>query len=186
MSLRPPRRHSPESLALRSFLGKQLAEVRYVFQQDTPWPGDYAVGEIDEVEEGVWLLFHDRPAALVTWAMEGPDEGLAVIDADDELAARYDIHEALASTRWSVLREKALVGMETLWHRADETAGETALALVLRFEGAAFAAIALGELNEAEFTYYPQALVVMHSQTALDSYVEQIASASGGVWETGP
>jgi hypothetical protein len=186
MEIRPTHRSSPDAVALRACLGKQLAEVRYVFQQDTPWPGDYAVGEIDEVEEGVWLLFHDRPAALVTWAMEGADEGLAVTDADDELAARYDVHEVSASTRWSMLREKAMVGLEILWNRADETAGETALALVLRFEGAALAAIALGELNEAGFTYYPQALVVIHSQAALDSYVEQIASASEGVWETCP
>lgn len=186
MEIRPVRRleNSPSLALLTAALGKELEEVSYLFPADSSWPEGYAAGEVDEVEEGVFLAFHRCAPALVTWGMERVDEGVAVVDADNALIAEYSSRHVEQSTQWSRLLKRTLLGLETLWHRAEDSAAETALGLVLRFDGGASVAIALGEVTDDGFSYHPDGLVVMHSDAALTAYVEQIRTAQEGEWET--
>jgi hypothetical protein len=184
MGVIPLRRlRSSRSDSLRTWFGKELVEVHYLLPEGVLWPDGYAVGEIDEVEEGVSLRFLDRTSVLVTWAMEQADEGLAVLDGSNDLTARYETCQVAQVTQWSVLLGKRLVGTETLWHRADESAAETALGVVLRFEGDSAVSIALGEVTDDGLSYRPDALVVLHSRAAVARYVDQLPTARAGVWE---
>lgn len=151
--------------------------MTYLFPSGAEWPNGYATGEADDVEEAVSLTFRSARPLSITWAMDAADEGIAIIETGQTAKGQYEVVEIAEVSHWRHLVGAKLVGFECVWHRADTTATETALALTLQFDNGCACAVALGEVAGEGFKYSPQALVVLHSQIAAASYVADVPTA---------
>ncbi len=121
----------------------------------------------------VALIMSDGAALVLSWAMDGVNEGLAIEFRDPEDAGvdlSGDVVDVGGHPDWDRFLGASIVGISPAWHIPNEGCPEMPWAYRFEFSGNLSLVVALGEAKGDSFTYLPDALVVLFDKSLAFSY----------------
>lgn len=119
---------------------------------------------------GVLLTFDDEQELLLTWAMKGSLEGLAIASDHEACEHTGTVTEDVSATRpWQVHVGQPICGFSFAWHLSDEQQPEAVWAVGLQFpEG--LVSVALGEGADGSVRYMPDEVAVFFGSDVARRY----------------
>lgn len=164
---------------LTGLIGVQLAGVTYHYLPPVDDPGYVGGGDGFDAElSAIRLDLADRgPGVVVTWAMSGELEGLAIL-SDAALYPSVADETVDASDRegWRSYRGDTIRSVGAAWHVSAVNCPDSLWALRLDFATGSIV-IALGT-NRPDLDYMPDELVAVFDQSLADSYRPRHISGS--------
>lgn len=166
-----------EGADLRNLLvaavGESLSAVRYVVPRGASWPEGHRDNRAHEVDMAVELVMLSGAVLVLSWAMDGPKEGLAIElrepgDLDSNLPG--DAVDVSSHVDWSGLLGESIINVTPAWHVPNEGCPEMPWAFRVEFSNTSGLVVALGEAEGSGFTYMPDALVVIFDTRLAASY----------------
>lgn len=167
-----------DAALLAGLVGAQLAGVTYHYLPPAEGPsyaggGDGLDGDVTAIE----FDFADRCRTVVTWAMLGELEGLALLgDTASYSGAADQIVDASDREAWRARRGDTVTSVGAAWHVSGDDCPESLWAVRLDFSTGS-AVIALGTADP-DLEYMPDELVVVFDQSLADSYRPRHVSES--------
>lgn len=157
----------------KAVVGESVRTVRYVVPRGEGWPDGHRKDRAHEVDMAVELGMESGAALVLSWAMDGVNEGMAI-----ECRAPGDVIEGLPGdpidvsdhVDWEDFLGVSIVGIEIAWHIPNEGCPEMPWAYNFRFSNESSLVIALGEAAGAGFTYIPDALLVIFDKILAAAY----------------
>lgn len=167
-----------DSAALACLVGAQLVGVTYRYLPQADGPSYSGGGDgFDADLAAVVLDFADRSRRIVTWAMLGEFEGLAILsDAASYSGAADEILEANDREAWRVHHGDTIMSVGAAWHVTGDDCPESLWAVRLDFSVGSIV-IALGTADP-NLDYMPDELVVVFDNALADSYRPRHVSES--------
>ncbi|THV41217.1 hypothetical protein [Glycomyces buryatensis] len=129
----------------------------------------------------VQLILSNGSALVFTWSMDGLNEGLAIGYRSGETLDNPSLGTPIDVTDnedWSVLLQKNIVSIKPVRHIPNDGCPEMPWAFRLQFSNGADLVIALGESENGNLIYLPDALLVIFDETTARSYKIPASSTS--------
>jgi hypothetical protein len=171
--LHPVRKATEADLrtAAAKMIGGCLSAVTYHYLPHADGPG-FVGGRrgVDADVTAVRLEFADRDSWIVTWAMQGELEGLAILHDGAPYAGLADARvDASKRDAWRTHIGERLTAIRASWHATtDDPTRESLWALRLEFSTIPLV-IALGT-TDTPISYVPDELVVIFDPAVGDAY----------------
>ncbi|MFP3988452.1 hypothetical protein U9R90_13255 [Streptomyces sp. E11-3] len=130
----------------------------------------------------VVLSMESGPVLVLSWAMDGVNEGMEVeFRSPGEAGASLpgDPIDVSGHVDWEGLLGVPIVSIGTSWHIPNEGCPEMPWAYNFRFSDESSLFIALGEAEGTGFTYMPDALLVVFDMSLAAAYKTPAASSCG-------
>lgn len=112
-------------------------------------------------------LAFERAVIVTSWAMEGLTEGIDVSLDHDALPNATNVQ---GTPRWRPFVGQTLQEAAASWHVPNEGCPVTLWAIRLTFTHASSVSIALGEIEDGDVQYQPDALLVLFGESAARAY----------------
>ncbi|MET7686039.1 hypothetical protein [Streptomyces sp. NPDC005423] len=153
--------------------GDAVRTVRYVALRGEGWPNGHREDRAHEVDMAVELGMESGAVLVLSWAMDGVNEGMAI-----EFRSPGDVGGSLSGdpidvsnhVDWERFLGVSIVGIGIAWHVPNEGCPEMPWAYNFRFSNESSLVIALGESEGAGFTYMPDALLVIFDKSIAAEY----------------
>lgn len=154
---------------LSSLQGRRLRSVVYRCLRGMDGSTYDSWPPIHATVAGVLLAFDDKEL-LLTWAMKGALEGIAVASDHEACEHTGTVPEDVSATGpWEVHVAQRLCGFSLAWHVSDEHQPEAVWAVTLHFpEG--LVSVALGEGADGVVRYMPDELAIFFGTDAARRY----------------
>lgn len=154
-------------------LGQAVRTVRYVVPRGEIWPEGHRDDRAHEVDMAVELLVDSGAALVLSWAMDGVNEGLAIeFKAPEEVDVNVpgDAIDVSDHVDWARFLGVPIASISPVWHIPNEGCPEMPWAYRLEFSDKSSLVIALGEAGGSGFMYTPDALVVIFDKSLAVAY----------------
>ncbi|MDT0457239.1 hypothetical protein RM550_16075 [Streptomyces sp. DSM 41527] len=150
-----------------------MRTVRYVVPRGEIWPEGHREDRAHEVDMAVELVMDSGVALVLSWAMDGVNEGLAIElrspgEADVDLPG--DAVDVSDHVDWERFLGASIASISPAWHVPNEGCPEMPWAYRFEFSNESSLVIALGEAEGGGFTYMPDALVVIFDKNLAVTY----------------
>ncbi|MFJ1547636.1 hypothetical protein [Streptomyces sp. NPDC088246] len=153
--------------------GKAVRAVRYVVPRGEIWPEGHRDDRAHEVDMAVELIMAGGAGLVLSWAMDGVNEGLA-IEFRDPGESDVDLHgdaiDVSDHVDWTRFLGAPIESITPAWHVPNEGCPEMPWAFRFEFSNKSSLVIALGEAEVGGFTYSPDALVVIFDKRLAVAY----------------
>jgi hypothetical protein len=153
--------------------GQVLKRANYVVPQGETWPEGHREDRAHEVDMAVELIMVSGAALVLSWAMDGIDEGLAIeFSGPDDVKSDLpgDAINVGGHADWEGLLGASIVDITPAWHIPNEGCPEMPWLYRFEFSDKSSLVVALGEVEGDGFTYSPDSLVVLFDRTLSVSY----------------
>lgn len=144
--------------------GEAVRTVRYVVPRGEVWPEGHREHRAHEVDMAVELIMANGTALVLSWAMDGVNEGLAIELRDPgelDVDLYGDAIDVSDHVDWARFLGVSIESITPAWHIPNEGCPEMPWAFRFEFSNKSSLVIALGEANGDGFVYLPDALVVI-------------------------
>ena len=154
-------------------MGQTVAAVRYVVPQGETWPDGHRDDRVHEVDMAVELVVISGSTVVLSWAMDGLAEGMAIGLRDpgelegSPAGAAVDV---TAHTDWRRFLGKPISDVAAAWHVPNEGCGEMPWAFRVDLSGETGFVVALGESTATDLTYVPDAILVIFEKRLAEAY----------------
>ncbi|MFE1079436.1 hypothetical protein ACFW31_13010 [Nocardiopsis alba] len=154
--------------------GEALRTIRYVALQGETWPEGHREDRAHEVDMAVELGMNSGAVLILSWAMDGVNEGMAIEFRNpgesgvDHLPG--DPIDVSGHADWEEFLGVPIVSVEIAWHIPNEGCPEMPWAYSFEFSDESSLVIALGESEGAGFAYIPDALLVIFDKSLASAY----------------
>lgn len=173
--------HGGDSLSvlLGPLVGDAVRSVHYVVPRGGFWPEGHRESRVHEVDMAVKMTMDSGTAVVLSWEMDGLNEGLAIESSPtmDAHSLPGDVIDVSSNADWSRLLGRSIVSISTAWHVPNEGCPEMPWAFRFAFTEGVHLVIALGEAEE-EVAYSPDSLVVIFDEEIAASYRIPASSTS--------
>lgn len=162
-------------------VGEAVRAVRYVAPRGEVWPEGHRQDRAHEVDMAVELLMAGGGAVVLSWAMDGLNEGLAIesrAPGEVDVNLPGDAIDVSDSADWAKFIGIPIVGVSPAWHIPNEGCPEMPWAFRFDFINKSSLVVALGEADGPGFTYSPDALLVIFEKNLAVSYKIPASSTS--------
>ncbi|MFF9000446.1 hypothetical protein ACF1GW_13695 [Streptomyces achromogenes] len=157
----------------KAIVGESVRAVRYVALRGESWPDGHREDRAHEVDVAVELGMESGASLLLSWAMDGVNEGMAIEyrgPGDVSASLPGDPIDVSDHVDWEGFLGVSIVSIGIAWHIPNEGCPEMPWAYNFRFSNESSLVIALGESEGAGFTYMPDALLVIFDKSLAASY----------------
>lgn len=153
--------------------GEAVRTVRYVAPRGESWPEGHRSDRAHEVDMAVELGMESGAALVLFWAMDGVNEGMAIefrspSESDTDLPG--DPIDVSDHIDWEGFLGVPITSIGIAWHVPNEGCPEMPWAYNFEFSDESSLVIALGEAEDAGFTYMPDALLVIFDKSLAAAY----------------
>ncbi|WP_328443361.1 hypothetical protein OG780_44350 [Streptomyces sp. NBC_00386] len=154
-------------------VGEAVRTVRYVALRGEGWPEGHREDRAHEVDVAVELGMESGSALVLSWAMDGVNEGMAIElrnPGDTSASLPGDPVDVSDHVDWEGFLGVSIAGIGIAWHIPNDGCPEMPWAYNFRFANESNVVIALGEADGAGFTYMPDALLVIFDKALAAAY----------------
>ena len=151
-----------------------LQQVRYVALDGEDWPEGHRHDRVHEVDMAVELVMASGARLILSWAMDGLSEGLAIdFRPAGEVGADPSGSPVIVSQHeeWRKFFGCSFIAILPAWHIPNEGCPEMPWSFRLESNTAGSVVIALGEANGSDLKYQPDALLVIFDRVLSAEYV---------------
>lgn len=153
--------------------GEAVRTVRYVAPWGESWPEGHREDRAHEVDMAVELGMESGAVLVLSWAMDGVNEGVAVeFRSPGESSGTLPGHPVDVSDHvdWEGFLGVPIAGVGIAWHIPNEGCPEMPWAYNFGFSNESSLVIALGKAEGAGFTYMPDGLLVIFDKSLAATY----------------
>ncbi|MFE1771382.1 hypothetical protein [Streptomyces sp. NPDC059008] len=154
-------------------VGEAVRTVRYVALRGEGWPEGHREDRAHEVDMAVELGMESGATLVLSWAMDGVNEGMAIEFRSSGEGAESlpgDPIDVTDHVDWKGLLGASIVSIGITWHIPDERCPEMPWAYSFKFSNESDLVIALSEDDGEGFTYVPDALLVIFDKSLAAEY----------------
>ncbi|MFE0174653.1 hypothetical protein ACFWZ2_20245 [Streptomyces sp. NPDC059002] len=157
----------------KTVAGEAVRTVRYVAMQGQGWPEGHRQDRAHEVDMAVELGLESGATLVLSWAMDGLNEGMAIAfrspgEASEALPG--DPVDVTDHADWERLLGVPIVSIDIAWHIPNEGCPEMPWSYHFRFADDSSLVVALGEADGEGFTYMPDGLLVIFDKSLAAAY----------------
>jgi len=168
---------------VESVSGEILWRVRYLAMKDGTWPDGHRGDRIHEVDMAVELVMRSGVRLILSWAMDGFAEGVAVDlrladESEPDLAG--DLIDVSRNEEWARFVGQPLTVLVPVWHIPNDGCPKMPWSFRLEFDTLGGVVIALGEAVGEAVKYQPDALLVIFGEELSKSY--RIPASVNSAW----
>lgn len=153
--------------------GEAVRTVRYVAPRGEGWPEGHRADRAHEVDMAVELGMESGAVLVLSWAMDGVNEGMAIefrSPGEAGTSLPGDPIDVSDHVDWGRFLGVPIVSVGIAWHIPNEGCPEMPWAYNFGFPDGSSLVIALGEAEGAGFTYMPDALLVIFDKSLAAAY----------------
>ncbi|SFE65993.1 hypothetical protein SAMN04487819_1219 [Actinopolyspora alba] len=154
--------------------GEVLKSVRYAVLRGVDWPDGHRAERAHEVDMDVELVLESGSAVVLSWAVNGPDESLAIELREPAAVIRNLSGEPVDVSDhpdWAPFFGAVVTDIVPAWHVPNEGCSEMPWSFRFEFDVGSSVVVALGEAAGNGFGYLPDELVVIFDSDLAASYV---------------
>ncbi|MFI9366751.1 hypothetical protein ACIG5E_37760 [Kitasatospora sp. NPDC053057] len=158
-----------------------VQEVRYVALEGETWPEGHRHDRVHEVDVAVELVMSSGARLILSWAMDGLNEGLAIdfrSVGDDGPNLTGSPVVVSHHKEWQKFIGSSFTSVVPGWHIPNEGCPEMPWSFRLESDALGSVVIALGESVGGDLKYQPDALLVIFDQMLSTSYAIPASSTS--------
>lgn len=166
---------------LSSVLGECLVGLQYRHSSGDGGQREYEPYRVHEVDMEIVLRFENSVDLVITWAMEGPIQGLDVerlAGATGWATPRVSRDNVTDMPEWKPLTGRRVEEVGVAWHESEEGPEETLWSLRLSFGEAGSVVVALGQVREGRVRYMPDEFIVIFDEDLARSYFSPLGSSA--------
>ncbi|WP_218119857.1 hypothetical protein [Actinopolyspora mzabensis] len=157
----------------RSLAGDAVINVRYIVPKEERWPEGHRADRVHEVDMAVELQMESGSALILSWDMDGLNEGIAAdFRGPGEEGANLpgDPIDVSDHIDWEEFLGVSIVSINAAWHVPNEGCPEMPWSYHFMFSDDSSVTIALGGDNGVGLRYIPDALVVILDKEMAATY----------------
>jgi hypothetical protein len=164
---------------LSPLVGKRLIGVYYHHSSGEGAQRELSPLHVHEVDMELELQFENSLLLLVTWAMDGPTQGLDVellAVSDAKLHATGSRDDMASTSEWRPIVGQQVEEVGIAWHESEEGPPEALWSIRLSFHNGASLVVVLGQLRDGQVQYIPDELIVIFDEPLARAYVSPLGS----------
>ncbi|MCE7080656.1 hypothetical protein [Streptomyces sp. ST2-7A] len=153
--------------------GEVVRTVRYVVPQGEEWPEGHREDRAHEVDMAIELSMESGAVLVLSWAMDGFNEGVAIEFRHPEESSTDlpgDPIDVSGHADWRNFLGVPITGIKIAWHIPNEGCPEMPWSYNFDFSDGSSLVFALGEAEGAGFTYMPDSLLVIFDESIAAAY----------------
>lgn len=154
-------------------VGEVVRTARYVVLQGEVWPEGHREDRAHEVDMAVELVMGSGSALVLSWAMDGLNEGLAIEFRNArelDVGLPGDAIDVSDHVDWARFLGVPIASITPVWHVPNEGCSEMPWSFRFEFANGSSLVVALGKAEGSGFTYSPDDLVVIFEKALAAAY----------------